>query len=536
MPEILDEEQSEPLDIQRVVGFVLRRHLQFLIPLLFTWFIIWGASWILPPRYKSMTTILVEQPTMPQTYVVPNVSDDLQVRLESIKTQLESQTRLLTIINDLHLYTGNKNAATIDAKVNQMRSDIAVDVVRDPARQEISAFTISYTGNNPRVAQAVTGELTTQFISENNRVRQEESQGTTSFISDQLDQARQSLSEQEAKVHEFEAQHQGALPTQEASNLQILSGLQSQLQDEQNALNTAKQQRVYLQALLDQQRTAAGRVRPTTSGATGVTTPTDLASVDQQLDKLRAQLADLSSRYTDQYPDIQVVKHQIAQMENLRAGIVSAEKARIKDPKPSDAEFDPSVSGPIAQTQSTLQANQLEIQNRENSISELKARIGEYQGRLNAEPEAEQQLSDLNRGYDQSKKDYDALLEKKNASEMATSMEQMQQGERFTVLDPPSFPAKPDFPNRLKFCVLGLGVGGFLGLAIAGTFEFFDDRLHGEKEIKALLPIPVISEVPEVVSPLDVEKKKRRITIGWATSAFVFVVILAGSVFSYLHP
>ncbi len=118
---------------------------------------------------------------------------------------------------------------------------------------------------------------------------------------------------------------------------------------------------------------------------------------------------------------------------------------------------------------------------------------------------------------------------------MATSMEEMQQGERFTMLDPPSLPTKPDFPNRLKFCGLGLAVGLALGFLVAGGLEFLDDRLHSEKEIKSLLPIAVISEIPQVLSPLDTRRTKRRMALGWATTALVFVALLAGSVFSYLH-
>jgi succinoglycan biosynthesis transport protein ExoP len=177
----------------------------------------------------------------------------------------------------------------------------------------------------------------------------------------------------------------------------------------------------------------------------------------------------------------------------------------------------------------------LEIQNRESAIIALKARINDYQGRLNAAPGTEQELADLTRGYDQSKANYDDLLKKKDESVMATSMEQLQQGERFTRLDPPSLPTKPDFPNRLKFCGLGLGVGLVLGLVVAGGFEYMDDRLHSEREIKALLPIAVVTEIPEVVSPLDEEKSKRRVALGWVTTALVCVIILGGSIFSFLH-
>ena len=53
----------------------------------------------------------------------------------------------------------------------------------------------------------------------------------------------------------------------------------------------------------------------------------------------------------------------------------------------------------------------------------LKAKVGDYQARLNDEPVSEQQLADLTRGYDQSKANYDDLLKKENESKMATSME-----------------------------------------------------------------------------------------------------------------
>ena len=70
------EEKSEGLDIQLYLGVVRRRHLQFLIPLFLGWAAVWGASWVLPPRYQSTTLILVAQPSMPKDYVTPNVTDD----------------------------------------------------------------------------------------------------------------------------------------------------------------------------------------------------------------------------------------------------------------------------------------------------------------------------------------------------------------------------------------------------------------------------------------------------------------------------
>jgi hypothetical protein len=62
-----------------------------------------------------------------------------------------------------------------------------------------------------------------------------------------------------------------------------------------------------------------------------------------------------------------------------------------------------------------------------------------------------------------------------------------------------------------------------------------DDRLHTEKEIKSLLPIAVISEIPEIVSPLDERNSKKKLALGWVATVLVVGTILAGSVFSFLH-
>jgi succinoglycan biosynthesis transport protein ExoP len=535
MEEIHEEQNSEGLDIQHYLQVVRRRHIQFLLPLFLGWLVVWGASWVLPVRYKSATLILVEQPTMPKNYVEPNVADDLQNRLQSITQQILSRTRLLLIIDKLHLYGDRRRPIAPDEKVELMRKDIDIELVHDSRGEQITAFKINYSARDPHVAQQVTGELTSLFINENLKVRQQQSEDTTTFIGSQLENARASLAEQEAKVREFKGRHEGELPSQEASNLQILSGLQAQLQNEEDTLNTAKQQRVYLQTLIEQYRAVH------TSSRSSDGTPTGLAGIDLELDRLKAKLADLSSRYTDHYPEVENLKDQIAKTEKIRGVLVAELKTKGTRGKQSEDgtatgdTADPSQNSASLQLQGQMQANQAEIANREQAIVGLKARVNSYQDRLNSAPASEQELADLTRGYDQSKANYDDLLKKQNESKMATSMEQMQQGERFSMLDPPSLPLKPDFPNRLKFCGIGLGVGLALGLAVVVGFEFMDDRMHSEREIKILLPMAILSEIPEIVSPLDERRSKKRMVLGWAMAALIVATILAGSAFSYLH-
>jgi succinoglycan biosynthesis transport protein ExoP len=533
MAEEFEEKSPEGFNLHYYVGVARRRHFHFLIPFFVGWLAVWTASWILPPRYKSSTLILVEQPTMPKDYVTPNVNDDLQERLQSITQQILSRTRLLHIIEELKLYAADRPRTSPDELVERMRKDIQIELVRD-AHNQITAFNVYYWARDPYVAQQVTSQLTNLFINENLEVRQQQSEDTTKFLESQMETARQTLSEQEEKIREFKAQHVGELPAQLATNLQILGGLQAQLQGEEDALNTARQQHVYLQTMVDQYRTLQGSSK-SSDGA-----PLGLAAVDQQLEKLKAQLADMSSHYTDRHPDVRKLKDQIATTEKMRAQIVAGMKANSdgsstpNTPAPREA-ADIRDASPVVQLQSQLQANESEIANRERGLATLKGKVSDYQARLNQEPVREQQLADLTRGYDQSKANYDGLLKKKNDSAMATSMELLQQGERFRILDPPSLPLKPDFPNRLKFCGMGLGIGLALGAAVAGAFEMSDDRAYSESEIKGLLPVPVISEIPVIVTAEDEQISRKKVWLGWAVAGFVVVTILAGSAFSYLR-
>src|SRR5579864_4393939 len=320
MVDEFEEKPGEGLNLQQYAGVIRRRHLHFLIPFFLGWLVVWSASWVLPSRYRSGTLILVEQPSMPKDYVTPNVTDDLQARLQSITQQILSRTRLLHIIDELNLYADKRGRLNPDELVERMRKDIEIELVRD-ARNQITSFNIFYSAHDPRVAQQVTSELTNLFISENLELRQQESEDTTKFLEQQLETARQTLAEQEEKVRVYKDQHLGELPSQLASNLQILTGLQSQLQNEEDGLNADRQQNAYLQSMLEQSRVMQR------TGKTGDSVPVGIPALDQELSKLKAQLADLSSHYTDRHPDVRKLKDQIAKTEKMRAQALADLKA-----------------------------------------------------------------------------------------------------------------------------------------------------------------------------------------------------------------
>ena len=528
MAEDFEERPMERLDLEPYCALVSRRRWHILIPLFVGWLVVCGVSWVLPSVYQSGTLILVEQPTMPKDYVVPNVGDDIQNRLQSITQQILSRTRLWHVIEELNLYASERKRLTSDEVVERMRRDISIELVRDERSRELTAFNVYYSSHDPHVAQRVTSELTALFISENLEVRQQQSVETTRFLESQLEEARKTLAEQEEKVREFKDRHPGELPAQLGSNLQILSGLQSQLQNEEDALNTAKQQNAYLQSLLgayDAQRGFGEDLETTGLPFLG---------------KLKAQLADLRSLYTDQHPDVRKLKQQIAKIEEREHA--AAENVSTGDTKIGTnagtlpgQNAHPGRSSSVVQLEGQLRANQVEIKNRNQAIASLQAKIDQYQSRLGQEPVVEQQFAELSLGYDQSKANYDDLLRKKNQSAMATSLEQRQQGEHFRIIDPPSLPVKPNFPNHLKLWAIGLVVGLALAGVVAGGAELLDDRLHSRKALKGLLPVAVFAEVPVIVNLDEEEAETKSTAVAWATAGLLFTSILGGFALGYLR-
>jgi len=523
------QESSQLPDVAQIKGMVRRRRWQFLVPFFCGWLLVWGASWVIPSTYRSGTLILVEQPSVPAKYVESNIDSDIQHQLDSITQQILSRTRLVRIIDSLGLYAEERKHKGPDELVEKMRKDIEIELTHSDDRK-LSSFNIYYASRDPKMAQQATSELANLFITENLEERQKRSENTTNFLEDQLDQARAKLAAQEAKLRVFKDQHLGELPTQTQSNLQILTGLQSQLQANQDSLNRAKQQNTYLESLINQYRAMGTGSKP------GEAAPLGLTDIDKQLDQLKAQLADLTSHYTDKHPDVRKTKEQISRMEAARARIVADMNSRpsssSSDPAPV-ASLEPKTA-PMLDMESQLKANRQEIANREAEIKDEQGKINQYQARLNMAPVMEQQYADITRDYDQSKTDYEALLAKKNQSEMSTDLEKTQQGERFRMLDPPNLPVRPYKPNRLMLCGAGLAVGLFLGGGFAIGQEKLSGRLYSEGEIKRVIPFDVIAEIPPIESVDEEFSHRRGAWVAGAAAVVVVGFILLGSAVTYL--
>ena len=171
--------------------------------------------------------------------------------------------------------------------------------------RQLPGFYVNVTMGNARTAQQVCTAVTSMFIEENLRQRQEHSANTTQFLVGQLAEAKANLDEQDAKLAAFKSHYLGSLPDNETMNLNLLTNLRSQLDAATQALGRAQQEKSFHESMLIQQ-TAAWQA--TQTGRSPET-------LEQQLVALQSQLASLQSRYTDDYPDVIKAKNDIAALK-----------------------------------------------------------------------------------------------------------------------------------------------------------------------------------------------------------------------------
>src|ERR1700689_2633108 len=185
------------------------------------------------------------------------------------------------------------------------------------------------------------------------------------------------------------------------------------------------------------------------------------------------------------------------------------------------------------QIQSQLQANQLQIQNYEQRDKNIETQIADYQARLNLTPQTEQELADVSRGYDESMSNYNSLLQKQMQSQLATSLEQRQQGEQFRILDPPSLPSRPSAPNHLLISIAGLMFGFAVGAALTAFLEMTNVRVRQEKDLEDAVPLKVLIGIPHLDAPGEDRFRVLFRRLELVAAVVMVIVILVGNLYAF---
>ncbi len=104
----------------------------------------------------------------------------------------------------------------------------------------------------------------------------------------------------------------------------------------------------------------------------------------------------------------------------------------------------------------------------------------------------------MNRDFEVNEEVLEQILDTHGLQHIAVTVSPMIENQNARILDRATPPRKPLFPNHL----LNLGLGAFggltMGLILAFSVAYFDDRIKSAFDIETVIGLPLLGIIPEI--------------------------------------
>ena len=467
-------------------------------------------AFLLPPQYRSSSTILIEDQEVPRDFVNTTVTSYADQRLQTINQRIMGTDRLLEIIKKFNLYPELKVKWTTEEIVAKMRNDIKLDTISadviDPRsgmpRPATIAFTLSYLGKSPQTVQQVAGELATLYLSENLATRERQSQGTSSFMEEEMKQVRAKLAETDARIAVYKQRNVNALPELAQVNMQIAESVEHDMVRLNEQLRSLRERESYTRSKLE-------------------SISTDAASQDKaRLAELRIRLGELKTRFTEDHPDVIKTRSELAELsKQLRTS-----GRETADNKPDNVAYI-TLSSELAGVQS-------EIDSVKRQIAAFTKKRDDYRTRIAATPGVEEGYRALLNDRSQYQLKSDDLSRKFMEAKTANGLEKEQKGERFSLIDAARLPETPVSPNVPAILLIGLVLGVGCGAGVGAVREQSDQTARTPEQLYLATSLPVLASIPVILTWQDFAQQKLRRRN--AAIGAVIVLVLLPVAFQFL--
>src|SRR5215475_9526880 len=198
-------------------------------------------TYILPKMYVSDTLILIRPRDVPNDFVKDLIAGTTQERLSAIEQRVLSRTNLVPILQEFGDDLTEYRQLNMDEKVEKLRGAIQVNFDVDKrmggAPLPVTYFHVSYQNHNPELAQKIAKKLSSLFIEQDNRAREDQVFGTTEFLNGELEKVGEQLKDSETKLKQLKEHRRYELPDQLEPNLRTLDRLGTQQRTNAEALD-----------------------------------------------------------------------------------------------------------------------------------------------------------------------------------------------------------------------------------------------------------------------------------------------------------
>ncbi len=558
-------------DIRDYLAILKTRKKVFLAMALTVLLVSTAVAVLLPAIYESSSTILIEEQQIPPEFVRSTVTGFADQRIQSLTQQILSRTRLWEIIQQFNLYPEMREKYTREEIIELMRGDIIFNTIGAEVGDKRSgggrikalqgpavtiAFTVAYRGKNPETVLKVASTLASLYLEQNLKTREAQAQSTTQFLQAELKELEERIRVLGTQITAFKEKHEGIQPELQTFNMSQAERLESELKQLDINIRSVEDRKIYLEAQL-----------ATAKPDTPVISSTGERVMDpaSRLHVLQVHLAELQSKFSEDHPDIRKTRREMAEMEklvnqkggsaslrrqkltNLKAelgqkqGKYSDEHPDIRKLKNEIQRLEQETEKPRTPIQVTDPENpayislMTQVKAADNDMAALrqqrtatKEKVQMYRQRLEETPKVEQEYLALTRDYDNAKHKYQEVMNKILEARISEGMEEHQKGEKFTLIDPATYPEKPVSPKRLLIFLAGVILSLGAGVGMVALTEHLDHSVKSPDELFWVTGLPVLGTIIRIETQEDLAQKLRRRKLIWGitSSSLVLGIIL----------
>jgi len=438
-----------------------------------------GMLW--PKKYEASVTILAQDSSIITPLMEGAASaTGTKNRAGIARDVIFSQAVLDSVLKAGGWASSNPTPIERDKLIEGIKARTKITNTRD------NLITISYFDSDPRRAFEVTRAFGQRFISESLASKQQESREAYEFINSQVEAYRTKLTDAEDKLKAYRDANADARPGSETDTNSRISQLRTQI--ETNRMD-------YMQKV-----SQASALNSQLSGESEVNSVQTVGGVYQsQLADLQGQLDKLLLNYTDDYPDVIRLRHQI---EDVRRQMASADATRAVG---SGVQVDHSVAMNPVYQQMRIQL----AQTRADAAASA-ARVGASESMLQAELErskrianSENVVAELTRDYNVNRDVYQDLLKRRENARVSMNLDAEQRGLTFLVQNPAVMPLVPSGLRFMHFGLAGLALAFAVPIGLLFMVARFDPRVRSVAQLERATGFAVLASVPFYPTPRD---------------------------------
>jgi uncharacterized protein involved in exopolysaccharide biosynthesis len=333
---------------------------------------------------------------------------------------------------------------------------------------------VAFEAPTAALANKGANELVNLVLQENVRLRTGRAGDTLEFFEAEVERLAAALERQSGRIAEFKTAHVSALPDSQATRRA------QQLREEERLLTLEREEA----ALRNERATAVWVFERTGHAGAGA-----LSLEEESLQALKSELIQQQSIYKPGSPTIRVLQTRIAALEGL-----------VEEQQASRALLD--AEGQPAKPLTELEIELAPIDERLAFIAEEKAVIEATLAALEASiqetPANEMVLAGLERELATLQDQYNATVTNRSQAQVGERIEVLSKGERFSLIEQPTYPGRPARPNRKLIAAAGVvgGVGAGLGSVV--LMEMLNRSIRRPVDLAAKLGIQPFATVPYI--------------------------------------